>query len=235
MAARPADLPSMPTPCPSSAPLLGGCKARPVMSITWRRCQTAARVGGGRLRLGGGGGVASPASETREAIEMLTGEMARLRIDDRIREADAERLARSTRAGRVGEARSGDVRQFTAVLAAAVLLAIQTLSVQPAVTDGPSSGHRGPLASYVPRGMRPSPAGSRTVTRLPRPLFEVTRGSRWPPDRPARAARSGGSSSRSTAPLPGTAGCFRPSGTRAVLLRRRRRRTATPWPLARGP
>jgi len=91
------------------------------MSITWRRCQTAARVGGGRLRLGGGGGVASPASETREAIEMLTGEMARLRIDDRIREADAERLARSTRAGRVGEARSGDVRQFTAVLAAAVL------------------------------------------------------------------------------------------------------------------
>jgi len=52
---------------------------------------------------------------------MLTGEMARLRIDDRIREADAERLARSTRAGRVGEARSGDVRQFTAVLAAAVL------------------------------------------------------------------------------------------------------------------
>jgi hypothetical protein len=38
---------------------------------------------------------------------MLTGEMARYRIDDRVRAAQADRLAKSTRTGRTADARSG--------------------------------------------------------------------------------------------------------------------------------
>jgi hypothetical protein len=51
-------------------------------------------------------------------MEMLTGEMGKYRIDDRVREAQADRLARSTRAGRTGEARSGARRVMVAVTAA---------------------------------------------------------------------------------------------------------------------
>jgi hypothetical protein len=56
--------------------------------------------------------------DTQEAMEMLTGEMGKYRIDDRVREAQADRLARSTRAGRAGEARSGARRVMVAVAAA---------------------------------------------------------------------------------------------------------------------
>jgi hypothetical protein len=57
-------------------------------------------------------------------MEMLTGEMAKYRIDDRVREAQAERLARSTRAGRAGEARTG-VRRVVSVVGAAILWPIR--------------------------------------------------------------------------------------------------------------
>jgi hypothetical protein len=57
-------------------------------------------------------------------MEMLTGEMAKYRIDDRVREAQAERMARSTRAGRAGEARNG-VRRVVSVVAAAILWPIR--------------------------------------------------------------------------------------------------------------
>lgn len=63
---------------------------------------------------------ASRKHDTQEAMEMLTGEMAKYRIDDRVREAQASRLARSTRAGRAGEARHG-VRRVASVVAAAIL------------------------------------------------------------------------------------------------------------------
>ncbi len=55
---------------------------------------------------------------------MLTGEMAKYRIHDRVREAQAERLARSTRAGRAGEATSG-VRRVVAAVGAAILWPIR--------------------------------------------------------------------------------------------------------------
>lgn len=51
---------------------------------------------------------------------MVGYEIARLRIEDRIREADAERLARSALAGRPVRAK-GSVRRFTAAVATAVL------------------------------------------------------------------------------------------------------------------
>jgi hypothetical protein len=62
--------------------------------------------------------------DTQEAMEMLTGEMAKFRIDDRVREAQAARLALSTRAGRAGEARSG-VRRVVVAVAAAILWPIR--------------------------------------------------------------------------------------------------------------
>jgi hypothetical protein len=55
---------------------------------------------------------------------MLTGEMARYRIDDRVRAAQADRLARSTRAGRTAEARSG-ARGVVSAIAAALLWPIR--------------------------------------------------------------------------------------------------------------
>jgi len=55
---------------------------------------------------------------------MLTGEMAKYRIDDRVREAQAERLVRSTRAGKAGEARSG-VRRVVTAVATAILWPIR--------------------------------------------------------------------------------------------------------------
>jgi hypothetical protein len=51
-------------------------------------------------------------------MEMLTGEMARYRIDDRVRAAQAHRLARSTRAGRTADARNGASRVASAIAAA---------------------------------------------------------------------------------------------------------------------
>src|SRR4029450_4653826 len=47
----------------------------------------------------------SASNDTQEAMEMLTGEMAKYRIDDRVRAAQTDRLARSTRAGRTANAR----------------------------------------------------------------------------------------------------------------------------------
>jgi hypothetical protein len=51
--------------------------------------------------------------------EMLNGEMARYQIGDRVREAEAERLARSTRRSRAAESRSVTRRIGRAALAAA--------------------------------------------------------------------------------------------------------------------
>jgi hypothetical protein len=53
-------------------------------------------------------------------MEMLTGEMARYRIDDRVRGAQADRLARSTRAGRTANARGGARRVVSTIAAALV-------------------------------------------------------------------------------------------------------------------
>jgi hypothetical protein len=55
---------------------------------------------------------------------MLTGEMARFRIDDRVRDAESDRLARSTRAGRDREARSSG-RRVVRTLVAALLWPIK--------------------------------------------------------------------------------------------------------------
>jgi len=57
-------------------------------------------------------------------MEMLTGEMARYRIDDRVRAAQADRLARSTRAGQTAEVRSG-ARRVVSAIAAALLWPIR--------------------------------------------------------------------------------------------------------------
>jgi hypothetical protein len=51
--------------------------------------------------------------------EMLSGEMARYQIGDRVREAEAERLARSTRRSKAAESRSVTRRIGRAALAAA--------------------------------------------------------------------------------------------------------------------
>lgn len=51
---------------------------------------------------------------------MLSGEMARLRIADRVREAEAERVARATRRSRVADERSV-ARRFTRAAIATVL------------------------------------------------------------------------------------------------------------------
>ncbi|HEY6677926.1 MAG TPA: hypothetical protein VI411_03390 [Actinomycetota bacterium] len=60
----------------------------------------------------------SGSNDAQEAMEMLTGEMARYRIDDRVRAAQTDRLARSTRAGRTADARSGTRRVVTTIAAA---------------------------------------------------------------------------------------------------------------------
>jgi hypothetical protein len=49
---------------------------------------------------------------------MHTGEMARYRIYERARAAQKDRLARSTRAGRTADARSGTRRVVTTIAAA---------------------------------------------------------------------------------------------------------------------
>jgi hypothetical protein len=51
---------------------------------------------------------------------MLSGEMARYQIADRHREAEADRMARSTRRSKTGEARSVTRRIGRAAIAAAV-------------------------------------------------------------------------------------------------------------------
>jgi hypothetical protein len=51
--------------------------------------------------------------------EMLSGEMARHQIGDRVREAEAERMARSTRRSKAAESRSVTRRIGRAALAAA--------------------------------------------------------------------------------------------------------------------
>jgi hypothetical protein len=50
---------------------------------------------------------------------MLSGEMARYQIGDRVREAEADRLARSTRRSRAADSRSVTRRIGRAALAAA--------------------------------------------------------------------------------------------------------------------
>ena len=55
---------------------------------------------------------------------MLTGEMARYRIDDRVRGAQADRLARSTRAGPTANAR-GSARRVVSTITAALLWPIR--------------------------------------------------------------------------------------------------------------
>lgn len=55
---------------------------------------------------------------------MLTGEMAKYRIDDRVRAAQADRLAGSTRAGRTADARNG-ARRVVSAIAVALLWPIR--------------------------------------------------------------------------------------------------------------
>jgi hypothetical protein len=57
-------------------------------------------------------------------MQMLTAEMAKYRIDDRVRETQADRLARSTRAGRTADARSG-TRRVVSTIAAALMWPIR--------------------------------------------------------------------------------------------------------------
>lgn len=63
-------------------------------------------------------------NHTQEAMQMLTGEMAKYRIDDRIRSAQGDRLARSTRAGRAADARNG-ARRVVSAIATALLWPIR--------------------------------------------------------------------------------------------------------------
>ena len=51
---------------------------------------------------------------------MVSGEMARLQIADRVREAEAERIARATRRSRAADERSA-TRRFTRAAIAAIL------------------------------------------------------------------------------------------------------------------
>jgi hypothetical protein len=57
-------------------------------------------------------------------MQMLTGEMAKYRIDERVRSAEADRLAKSTRAGRTADARNG-ARRVLSTIAAALLWPIR--------------------------------------------------------------------------------------------------------------
>ena len=63
-------------------------------------------------------------NDTQEAMQMLTGEMAKYRIDERVRAAEADRLAKSTRGGRTADARSG-ARRVLSTIAAALLWPIR--------------------------------------------------------------------------------------------------------------
>jgi hypothetical protein len=58
-------------------------------------------------------------TEDRGGAEMLSGEMARHQIGDRVREAEADRLARSTRRSKAAESRGVTRRIGRAALAAA--------------------------------------------------------------------------------------------------------------------
>jgi hypothetical protein len=58
-------------------------------------------------------------NEERGGAEMLSGEMARYQIGDRVREAEADRLARSTRRSKAADSRSVTRRIGRAALAAA--------------------------------------------------------------------------------------------------------------------
>jgi hypothetical protein len=60
-----------------------------------------------------------PTKDPGGGAEMLSGEMARYQIGDRVREAEAERLARSTRRSKAAESRSVTRRIGRAALAAA--------------------------------------------------------------------------------------------------------------------
>ena len=60
-----------------------------------------------------------PSKDPGGGAEMLSGEMARHQIGDRVREAEAERLARSTRRSKAAESRSVTRRIGRAALAAA--------------------------------------------------------------------------------------------------------------------
>jgi hypothetical protein len=57
---------------------------------------------------------------TEEDAQMLSGEMARHQIDDRIREAEAERRARQTRRSRMADERSFSRRVGRAAIAVVI-------------------------------------------------------------------------------------------------------------------
>jgi hypothetical protein len=57
---------------------------------------------------------------TEEETEMLSGEMAKFQIADRVREADAERRARQTRRSRMADERSFTRRVGRAAIAVVV-------------------------------------------------------------------------------------------------------------------
>jgi len=59
------------------------------------------------------------AVRSRGGAEMLSGEMARYQINDRVREAEADRVARSTRRSKAAESRGVTRRIGRAALAAA--------------------------------------------------------------------------------------------------------------------
>jgi hypothetical protein len=62
----------------------------------------------------------APTKDPGGGAEMLSGEMARYQIGDRVREGEAERLARSTRRSKAAESRSVTRRIGRAALAAAI-------------------------------------------------------------------------------------------------------------------
>jgi hypothetical protein len=61
----------------------------------------------------------APTNDPGGGPEMLSGEMARHQIGDRVREAEAERMARSTRRSKAAESRSVTRRIGRAARAAA--------------------------------------------------------------------------------------------------------------------
>ena len=63
-------------------------------------------------------------ADVREVIQMMNGEFARVRIEDRVREADAYRVSRSTRARRVA-ATHGKARKVGAGVLSALLWPIK--------------------------------------------------------------------------------------------------------------
>ena len=86
---------------------------------------------------------------------MLSGDMARYQIADRVREAEAARLAKSTR--RAKSASDQSLRRRIGRAPAAALwptkhLTIPTSSVHGADTVGATGGSRAPTSFWVPRG-----------------------------------------------------------------------------------